>query len=400
MDDSAFGDGAFGDGAFESSLFEADDQAPAELPAESLRDASAFVTETMGELLVAQGFTARAVDVYTELVRRRPYDPVLSARLAELQAILAAAAPLPTDVPTDVPSVSSDDEAEGVRMLFADAPVDAASDRNAPALNYGALDAPTTAHQTPWDLAGVRSVLATPAAGLSAFSSPSSLTPVMPVAAIPAVEWESAVRETPVLVTPYSQPALTEPHSPHRSAREWFATLAARRVARRTPPQSSAPIVPSPEGLASLFGTDASTSDDAAARAFADAFAPVPPADADLGASFDFAFSRATPAASSAIATDTVPAETPGSAPARPGAPGSGGAAIIPSAPTPSAGNAGFSFEKFFPDATGGPATGAVAPSSATPTAPSPVADAPVAEAPVTDDLAQFSAWLKGLSNP
>ncbi|WP_396205342.1 tetratricopeptide repeat protein [Gemmatimonas sp.] len=45
----------------------------------------AFVTETMGELLVAQGFTDRAVVVYEELVRRRPNDPLLSARLAALR---------------------------------------------------------------------------------------------------------------------------------------------------------------------------------------------------------------------------------------------------------------------------------------------------------------------------
>jgi hypothetical protein len=56
--------------------------------------APAFVTETMGELLVAQGFVDRAVAVYEELVRRRPYDPVLSARLAELREQEASALPL------------------------------------------------------------------------------------------------------------------------------------------------------------------------------------------------------------------------------------------------------------------------------------------------------------------
>ena len=40
----------------------------------------------MGELLVAQGFTDRAIVVYEELVRRRPNDPLLSARLAALRA--------------------------------------------------------------------------------------------------------------------------------------------------------------------------------------------------------------------------------------------------------------------------------------------------------------------------
>jgi hypothetical protein len=49
----------------------------------------AFVTETMGELLVSQGFTARAITVYTALVARRPHDLVLTSRLAELVERLA-----------------------------------------------------------------------------------------------------------------------------------------------------------------------------------------------------------------------------------------------------------------------------------------------------------------------
>jgi hypothetical protein len=49
----------------------------------------AFVTETMGELLVSQGFTARAISVYTALVGRRPHDLALTSRLAELVERLA-----------------------------------------------------------------------------------------------------------------------------------------------------------------------------------------------------------------------------------------------------------------------------------------------------------------------
>ncbi|WP_306519457.1 hypothetical protein [Gemmatimonas sp.] len=61
------------------------DDGPADVASEPVAQAAAFVTETMGELLVAQGFTHRAVVVYEELVRRRPDDPMLSARLAELR---------------------------------------------------------------------------------------------------------------------------------------------------------------------------------------------------------------------------------------------------------------------------------------------------------------------------
>jgi tetratricopeptide (TPR) repeat protein len=53
----------------------------------------AFVTETMAELLVAQGFVPRAIEVYEELVRRRPYDVALVGRLAELQATVNTPTP-------------------------------------------------------------------------------------------------------------------------------------------------------------------------------------------------------------------------------------------------------------------------------------------------------------------
>ncbi|MCZ8205680.1 tetratricopeptide repeat protein [Gemmatimonas sp.] len=77
-------------GEFDHAVPEAG-QGPTATPAGSV---PAFVTETMGELLVAQGFVDRAVEVYEELVRRRPYDPVLSARLAELREQEAHALPL------------------------------------------------------------------------------------------------------------------------------------------------------------------------------------------------------------------------------------------------------------------------------------------------------------------
>ncbi len=64
--------------------------------------APAFVTETMAELLVAQGFVARAIDVYEELITRRPYDAVLTFRLQELRAMLAEEAATPVHSGTPV----------------------------------------------------------------------------------------------------------------------------------------------------------------------------------------------------------------------------------------------------------------------------------------------------------
>jgi hypothetical protein len=44
----------------------------------------------MAELLVSQGFVARAVDVYEELARRNPSDPAIAARLTEVRGMLTA----------------------------------------------------------------------------------------------------------------------------------------------------------------------------------------------------------------------------------------------------------------------------------------------------------------------
>ena len=46
----------------------------------------AFVTETMAELYLAQGFRDRALSVYRELVELRPNDERLKARLSEVEA--------------------------------------------------------------------------------------------------------------------------------------------------------------------------------------------------------------------------------------------------------------------------------------------------------------------------
>ncbi|MEQ1693971.1 MAG: hypothetical protein ABMA00_21960, partial [Gemmatimonas sp.] len=186
-------------------------------------------------------------------------------------------------------------------------------------------------------------------------------------------------------VTPYAQPAIDEPFMPRRTAREWFAAIAARRVPRRTPPQSTPAVESSPEGLAALFGNEPSGHDDEAAQALADAFAPLSAADLESGSALDFEFARSTPAFS-----PTVEARAPrdGTTPLRSPAitPVIGHAAFPAHGAQSGTGNAGFSFDRFFPD----PAT----------RRPTPVSQSPVApDAPVTDDLAQFSAWLKGLGN-
>jgi tetratricopeptide (TPR) repeat protein len=265
----------------------------------------AFVTETMGELLVSQGFLDRAIAVYEELVRRRPADPVPLGRLAELRA-------------------------QQARIAAA---------------------------------------------------STSTAEPVL----------EAAPEEAPE----------NAPEPVVRTAQQWFAALAARRVERRTPVSTtavptpramtplSAPVVPSApvritpvgaipaeDSLASLFGTEGARADATAAEHFATAFS---------GAAVEGA--RENLFASGAMAAVREP--TP----------------IAPVAAQPEstgAAGAGFSFDRFFPDpATAAPAASpsviSAAPTSAAPGTPT---SSPAAESKAADDLAQFSAWLKGLGNP
>lgn len=324
-----------------------------ELPAAPSEPSPAFVTETMGELLVSQGFIDRAVTVYEELVRRRPYDPVLGARLQELQDMQQAAAAA-TDAAADAEVSTAD-------LYDAEEP-DALMAAVADTAEAGAVDNSVSA-------------------------------------AFFAAETETPRAEPGAVIT----------------ARERFASLAARRVARRTPaystpvfspplrstpaapvaayatPVRSAAIEPShDESLASLFGDEAPVSaspqDEAAARQLAAAFDPQP---TDLGSLSDSFFAGAAGHREPTPAFGTGRQPTPSApAPAVPSA----------AAPRPASGSTGeFSFDRFFPD----PARQTPAASGQNTVSPDVAATStPAASTPAAaDDLAQFSAWLKGLGN-
>ena len=251
---------------------------------EASAQSPAFVTETMGELLVAQGFIDRAVTVYEELVRRRPYDPVLSARLTELRELVEAATPVP---------------------------VYTARER------YAALAGRRVARRTP-----VR-----------------PYTPVVSAAV------------TPRTVTPVSAAAVV-----------------------------------ADESLASLFGAESPLHDDAAARTLADAFAPQPmgnaPADGFTTAFLGVSDGPRTPTPAYGAVRQPTPIAVP---PVPPGRAEAGDE---------------FSFDRFFPDPAvqgGSPSAGGA---MANPTATPPVGGSTPVESSPGDDLAEFSAWLKGLGQP
>jgi tetratricopeptide (TPR) repeat protein len=90
------------------------------LDSSELPESPAFVTETMAELLVSQGFVSRAVGVYEELVARRPDDLPLASRLAELRDTIDAEATLavpkaePAAMPTPIAPLAAFTPAWGV----------------------------------------------------------------------------------------------------------------------------------------------------------------------------------------------------------------------------------------------------------------------------------------------
>lgn len=170
------------------------------------------------------------------------------------------------------------------------------------------------------------------------------------------------------------------------TARERYAALAGRRVMRRTPVRPSTPVVSTPvvadESLASLFGVESPLHDDAAARTLADAFA-AQPMDSAPADGFTTAFLGVSGARTPTPAYGAVRQPTPIAVPPAP--PGRAGAGDE------------FSFDRFFPDPampSGSPLAGGAVPN---PTATPPGGgSAPVDPSP-SDDLAEFSAWLKGL---
>ena len=66
---------------------------------------AAFVTETMAELLIAQGLLDRGIAIYEELVRQRPSESWLAERLAAVRAMGQQAPAVASDTtPTRVPT--------------------------------------------------------------------------------------------------------------------------------------------------------------------------------------------------------------------------------------------------------------------------------------------------------
>ena len=75
-------------------------------------DADEVATETLAEVYAAQGFRTEAAEIYRKLLRRRPEDARLLARLAELEGEAEPAAPEGVDaVETAAPTAPEAGEA-------------------------------------------------------------------------------------------------------------------------------------------------------------------------------------------------------------------------------------------------------------------------------------------------
>ncbi|MEO7998240.1 MAG: tetratricopeptide repeat protein [Gemmatimonadaceae bacterium] len=299
-----------------------------------------FVTETMAELLVAQGFLPRAIEVYDELVRRRPHDPVLVSRLTELRA-LHEAEELPATEASTHESFGNESFATAATPHF-----------NTPIRN-------TPLYMTPQ--------FGTPAYNTPHFSTLSATPALVP-----------SFSETDATSSNASERHANDRAQAFRTARERFAELSRRRVARRTPTHATAVADDVAEGLSSLFGTAIpTTTDELAARALADAFGPVQ----DSGESLFDPAPSPTPALPMRSLTprNTTPVYTPATPDPRSDKQGSD---RQPSAD--------YSFDRFFPDPAMAGREGQSAQSTIPVSSSSP---------PANEDLAQFSAWLKGLNN-
>jgi hypothetical protein len=334
---------ATAENAHEEVAAVSDEAIPALLDPEPLLHAEepspSFVTETMAELLVSQGFVPRAIEIYEELVRRHAYDPVLSARLEELRSEEFQQSHIQHNAEIELAG-----ELDNEELLPQDTAYYAS--------DVGHVQSFTSAVPTP------------------RFSTPLRSTPLYftPVGATPIA---SAIVAEPVSASPLRDEAI-----PYRTARDRFAELARRRVTRRTPTHATAIADDSAEGLSSLFGSALPTTpDELAARALADAFGPVQDSGESL---FDLPESAApvaplrsfTPLSTASIHVGAgANAEQRGERPA----------------------SQDYSFDRFFPDPAMTSNTAASASTfplhSAGPTP------------PPSEDLAQFSAWLKGLNN-
>lgn len=372
-----------------------------------------FVTETMAELYLQQGFRDEALQVYRQLADMNPNDESLQERIRSLEGGSRSSLSLDRVANVEPDFAPGTDGLVPMRDAEPPAPPEPPEPERAvaePAIAETAMDSPTADFDLtdsafePGDIAHSSSEAldtahaptppsVTSIADLAFDDAPADVTPAdaepAPVVA-PGVESPPAMAEmvelevpgvpamldvTEAAEVPDVQPVVAQRLAAiSRSARSFFATLAQRRPLRAdgTAPAGMAAVpaaepAPPPRGSGSvdaLFGDAPPSADDAMARALATAVGVVDAPSSIRG--------RPTKAAASEFSLDSV---------------FRGETALRASGPIARQSEV-LKFDQFFASGEGGQV------------APPPPPAAPNAAPPAAGDDAQFQSWLQGLKNP
>ncbi len=337
---------------------------------------AAFVTETMAELYLQQGFRNEAIGVYRELLARNPTDASLRERIEQIESGSISSigmASVSENVVESALKRQGSRPPRSVRSFFA-----SLAGRRAPAPRQ---PAPMESGDESFDAVveeasshAEASISADPAELEQPLAAPEGVAEPNPSSRPGRITPVASAAETLASFDPFADTAETEPMSmsamdaavtPNEPLAEFSNGIATPTPARKTPlstaaeasDSAAAPESPeSPErSLEDLFpDTPVTARADAAAQTFASAFGRSEPQ------------GRPTRAASNELSLDHVFRGAPEGAPATDG---------------------GFSFDQFFSDArTSGGDAAAAAPESGRGGGSSD-----------PHDIEQFTAWLEGL---
>ncbi|HEX6050437.1 MAG TPA: tetratricopeptide repeat protein [Gemmatimonadaceae bacterium] len=346
----------------------------------------AFVTETMAELYLQQGFTNEALAVYRELLARNPGDTSLRERIDQIESGSMSSlgmATLSENVVESARRRQTERPSRSVRSFFA-----SLAGRRAPQppreaeepTAYDSIESePGPADDTTtWsEESSATSVQPQAAYGSDGSTAPPESEPTMPApeASMSAAEqmatfdpfadaWAPAASPEPAAPNDAVEPGsftVVEAHAPEAPAPETFAAPAPEPFAGAPEPTPAPEPRSAPRSLEELFPEGSATPRaDAAAQTLATAFGRAEPP------------GRPTRAASNELSLDRVFRGAPEGSPPPDG---------------------GFSFDQFFSDApraSGGDAGGAPVTSATS-------QDAEGGDGGDSHDIEQFTAWLEGL---
>ena len=332
----------------------------------------AFVTETMAELYLQQGFRNEALAVYRELLSRNPSDASLRERVEQIESGFMSSLGMATLSDTVVESAlkrQSAKPAKSVRSFFASLAGRRAPMPPAPVAD---VDAPAVSEDTP-EYADFEAVVDSEAVADSERTAPSEAFVAEsngPSAAAPATEPVApmmSAAETLASFDPFadagdlpSADAVAESLTAEPlDANDW-ALMPNVDVATRSPESNTSAEPPAGHSLEALFpDTPVTPHTEAAAQTLATAFGRTEPQ------------GRPTRAANSELSLDTV---FRGSSEGTPPVDG------------------GFSFDQFFSDARPSEGGDVVAPAMSPPET-----GRSGGGAGDVHDIEQFTAWLEGL---